>query len=48
MHSLGVIFSRWKLSEKMIRAQRCIRQNSMPTRFSGDLAKPVSQSRSSQ
>ena len=41
-------FPRWKLSEKMMRAQRCIRQKSMPTRFSGDFAKPRSQSRSSQ
>jgi hypothetical protein len=48
MHSSGVIFSRWKLSEKMMRAQRCMRQNSMPISFSGDFAKCRSQSSISQ
>ena len=40
MHSCGVILPRWKRSEKMMRAQRCMRQKSMPTRFSGVFGKP--------
>jgi SAM-dependent methyltransferase len=35
----------WKSSEKMMRAQRCIRQKSAPTRCSGVLSKPSQPSR---
>ena len=38
----------WKFSEKMMRAQRCMRQNSAPIFCSGVLLKPSSYSVSSQ
>ena len=41
MHCCGVHSPRWKRSEKMMRAARCIRQNSMPTLFSGVAGKPT-------
>ena len=42
MASSGVICPRCTLSEKMIRAARCIRQKSIPTRSSGERGKPRS------
>ena len=48
MASCGDIVPRWKRSENMIRAVRCIRQNSIPTRSSGDRGKPWSHSSISQ
>ena len=40
--SCGDHWPMWNLSEKMMRAQRCIRQKSAPTRCSGVLLKPRS------
>ena len=42
MHSCGDQRPRWKLSEKMMRAARCILQKSAPTRSSGVSWKPLS------
>ncbi len=48
MHSCGDILPRWKFSEKVMRAQRCIRQNKKPTRSAGVFGKPRSYSSISQ
>ena len=48
MHCSGVHRPRWKFSEKMIRAPRCMRQKSMPMRSSGERGKPMSHSSISQ
>ena len=43
MHCCGVQRPRWKFMVKMIRAERCIRHTSAPTRSSGVRSKPLSQ-----